>query len=158
MRWAQLFVSLKILWYCLSLGLEWKLTFSSPVPIAEFSTFPGILRVALGVKNRKSKHSLWMLSPHLPILMCEEMWFWPTQSVLGWIAFTSSKYTLKSYCNKMWSYLEIMVITHIIAQVKKRWQEYTEELYKKDLNDSDNCDGVITCLEPDILELKSSGP
>ena len=36
--------------------------------------------------------------------------------------------------------------------VKKRWQEYTEELYKKDLNDSDNYDGVITHLESDILE------
>ena len=36
--------------------------------------------------------------------------------------------------------------------IKKRWQEYTEELYKKDLNDSDNHDGVITHLEPDILE------
>ena len=35
---------------------------------------------------------------------------------------------------------------------KKRWQEYTEELYKKDLNDPDNHDGVITHLEPDILE------
>ena len=35
---------------------------------------------------------------------------------------------------------------------KKGWQEYTEELYKKDLNDSDNCDDVITHLEPDILE------
>ena len=35
---------------------------------------------------------------------------------------------------------------------KKRWQEYTEELYKKDLHDSDNHDGVITHLEPDILE------
>ena len=35
---------------------------------------------------------------------------------------------------------------------KKRWQEYTEELYKKDLNDSDNRNGVITHLEPDILE------
>ena len=35
---------------------------------------------------------------------------------------------------------------------KKRWQEYTEELYKKDLNDSDNHDGVLTHLEPDILE------
>ena len=35
---------------------------------------------------------------------------------------------------------------------KKRWQEYTEEPYKKDLNDSDNHDGVITHLEPDILE------
>ena len=36
--------------------------------------------------------------------------------------------------------------------IKKRWQEYTEELYKKDLHDSDNQDGVITYLEPDILE------
>ena len=36
--------------------------------------------------------------------------------------------------------------------IKKRWQEYTEELYKKDLDDPDNHDGVITHLEPDILE------
>ena len=36
--------------------------------------------------------------------------------------------------------------------IKKRWQEYTEELYKKDLHDADNHDGVITDLEPDILE------
>ena len=38
--------------------------------------------------------------------------------------------------------------------IKKRWQEYTEELYKKDLHDPDNRDGVITHLEPDILECK----
>ena len=38
--------------------------------------------------------------------------------------------------------------------IKKRWQEYTEELYKKDLHDPDNHDGVITHLEPDILECK----
>ena len=38
--------------------------------------------------------------------------------------------------------------------IKKRWQEYTEELYKKDLNDPDDHDGVITHLEPDILECK----
>ena len=38
--------------------------------------------------------------------------------------------------------------------IKKRWQEYTEELYKKDLHDPDNHDGVITLLEPDILECK----
>ena len=38
--------------------------------------------------------------------------------------------------------------------IKKRWQEYTEELYKKDLHDPDNHDGVITHLEPDILESK----
>ena len=36
--------------------------------------------------------------------------------------------------------------------IKKRWQEYTEELYKKDFHDSDNHDGVISHLEPDILE------
>ena len=36
--------------------------------------------------------------------------------------------------------------------IKKRWQEYTEELYKKDLHDPDNHDGVITHLEQDILE------
>ena len=36
--------------------------------------------------------------------------------------------------------------------IKKMWQEYTEELYKKDLHDQDNHDGVITHLEPDILE------
>ena len=35
--------------------------------------------------------------------------------------------------------------------IKKRWQEYTEELYKKDLHNPDNHDGVITHLEPDIL-------
>ena len=39
-----------------------------------------------------------------------------------------------------------------IYNIKKRWQEYTEELYKRDLHDPDNQDGVITHLEPDILE------
>ena len=38
--------------------------------------------------------------------------------------------------------------------IKKRWQEYTEELYKKDLHDPDNHDGVITHLESDLLECK----
>ena len=38
------------------------------------------------------------------------------------------------------------------GNMKKRWQEYTEELYKKDLNDPDSHVGVITHLEPDILE------
>ena len=39
--------------------------------------------------------------------------------------------------------------------IKKRWQEYTEELYKKDLHEPDKHDGVITHLEPDILECAS---
>ena len=41
--------------------------------------------------------------------------------------------------------------------IKKRWEEYTEELYKKDLHEPDNHDGVITHLEPDILECKIKG-
>ena len=40
--------------------------------------------------------------------------------------------------------------------IKKRWQEYTEKLYKKDLHDPDNHDGVITHLKPDILECEIS--
>ena len=40
------------------------------------------------------------------------------------------------------------------GDIKKSWQEYREELYKKDLHDPDNHDGVITHLEPDILECK----
>ena len=39
-----------------------------------------------------------------------------------------------------------------VEDIKKRWQEYTEELYRKDLHDTDNHDGMITHLEPDILE------
>ena len=42
--------------------------------------------------------------------------------------------------------------------IKKRWQEYTEELYKNDIQDPDNHDDVITNLEPDILECESRGP
>ena len=45
-----------------------------------------------------------------------------------------------------------------VEDIKKRWQECTEELYEKDLHDKDNHDGVITHLEPDILECESSGP
>ena len=41
-----------------------------------------------------------------------------------------------------------------VEDIKKRWQEYTEELYKKDLHNPDNHEGVVTHLEPDILESK----
>ena len=41
--------------------------------------------------------------------------------------------------------------------IKKRWQEYTEELHKKDLHDVDNHNGVVTHLEPDILECEVKG-
>ena len=44
------------------------------------------------------------------------------------------------------------------AEEFKRWQGYTEELYKRDVNDSDNHDGVITHLEPDFWSARSSGP
>ena len=42
--------------------------------------------------------------------------------------------------------------------IKKRWQEYMQELYKKDLHDPDNHNGVITHLEPDIWNVTSNGP
>ena len=42
--------------------------------------------------------------------------------------------------------------------ITKRWQEYTEKLYKTDLHDPDNHDGEITHIEPDILNVKSSWP
>ena len=44
-----------------------------------------------------------------------------------------------------------MILTEA-EDIKKRWQDYTEELYKKDLHDTDDYDGVITHLEPDILD------
>ena len=43
-------------------------------------------------------------------------------------------------------------------KIKKRWQEYIEELYKKDLHNPDNNNGTITYLEPDILECEVKGP
>ena len=45
----------------------------------------------------------------------------------------------------------------LTEKIKKSWQEHTEELYKKDLQDPDNHDGVITHLEPDILECEVKG-
>ena len=42
-------------------------------------------------------------------------------------------------------------------EIEKRWQEYTEELYRKDLNDPDNHDGAVSHLEPDILECEVKG-
>ena len=45
----------------------------------------------------------------------------------------------------------------VTENIKKRWQEYMEELYKKQLNNPDNHDGVITHLEPDILEREIKG-
>ena len=50
-----------------------------------------------------------------------------------------------------------MDITEAV-DTKKRWQKYTEELYKKDLHDQDNHDGVITNLEPDIVECEVKWP
>ena len=51
-----------------------------------------------------------------------------------------------------------MDLREVEGPILKRWQEYTEELYKKHLHDPDNHDAVITQLEPDILNVKSSGP
>ena len=50
--------------------------------------------------------------------------------------------------------MDIIKDRKTMEDIKKRWQEYTEELYKKDLHDPDNHDVVITHLDPDILEYK----
>ena len=64
-----------------------------------------------------------------------------------------AKFTLIRFHAKMGSIKDRDGMDLIEAEdIKKRWQEYTEELYKKDLHDSDTHDGVITHLEPDILE------
>ena len=69
-RWVQLCGSLSILWHCLSLGLEWKLTFSSPVATAEFSKFAGILSAALS-QHHVSRFEIAQLEfHHLHWLCC----------------------------------------------------------------------------------------
>ena len=62
--------------------------------------------------------------------------------------------TKGTFHSKMGSIKDRNCMDLIAEDIKKRWQEYTEELYKKDLHDPDNHDGVITHLEPDILECK----
>ena len=63
MRWVQLCGSLSILRHCLSLGLEWKLTFSSPMATAEFSKFAGMLNAALS-QHRRLRFEISQLEFH----------------------------------------------------------------------------------------------
>ena len=63
-RWVQLCGSLTILWHCLSLGLEWKRTFSSPVATAEFSKFAGMLSAALSQHHLLGFEILFELEFH----------------------------------------------------------------------------------------------
>ena len=73
--------------------------------------------------------------------------------------FKSIRYTKGTFHAKMGTIKDrnCMDLTEA-DNIKKRWQEYTEALYKKDLHDPDNHNGVITYLEPDILNAKSGGP
>jgi len=68
-RWVQLCSSLSILWHCLSLGLEWKLTFSSPMTTAEFSKFAGILSSALS-QHHLQEFEIAQLECHHPHWLC----------------------------------------------------------------------------------------
>ena len=73
--------------------------------------------------------------------------------------FKKIRYTKETFYAKMGSIKDRNGMDLTEAEdTKKRWQEHTEELYKKDLHDPDNDDGVITHLEPDILFSKSRGP
>ena len=71
--------------------------------------------------------------------------------------FKKTKDTKGIFHAKMGKIKDRNVLTEA-EDMKKRWQEYIEELYKKDLQDPDNHDDVITNLEPEILDVKSSGP
>ena len=67
--------------------------------------------------------------------------------------FKKIRHTKRTFHAKMGSIKDRNGMDLIEADdIKKKWQEYTEELYKKDLHDADNYYGVITRLEPDILE------
>ena len=66
--------------------------------------------------------------------------------------FKKTRDTKGTFHAKMGSIKDINGMDLTEAKYIKRWQEYTEELYERDLHDQDNHDGVITLLEPDILE------
>ena len=69
--------------------------------------------------------------------------------------FKKIRHTKGSFCATMGTIKDRNGMDQTEAgDIKKRWQEYTEELYKKDLHDPDNHDGVITHLEPNFLECK----
>ena len=80
--------------------------------------------------------------------------------ILDWVAFPFSRGSSHSRDTTQVSHIAGVFFTSWATRealteaedIKKRWQEYREELYKKDLHDPDNHDGVITHLEPDILE------
>ena len=80
--------------------------------------------------------------------------------ILDWVAFPFSRGSSHSRDTTQVSHIAGVSFTSWATRealteaedIKKRWQEYREELYKKDLHDPDNHDGVITHLEPDILE------
>ena len=73
--------------------------------------------------------------------------------------FKKIRNTKETFHAKIGSIKDINVMDLTEAEnIKKRWQEYTEELYKKDLHDIDNHDGVITHLSQTSWNVKSSGP
>ena len=78
LRWVQLCSSLSILWHCLSLQLEWKLTFSSPVATAEFSKFAGILSAALSQHHLSGFEIAQLEFYHLHLLCSSWCFLRPT--------------------------------------------------------------------------------
>ena len=71
---------------------------------------------------------------------------------MDWLDLLAAQGTLKSLLQHYSSKTSILRRSAFFIVQLKRWQEYTEELYKKDFNDPDNHNGVISHLEPDILE------
>ena len=109
MRWVQLCGSLSILWHCLSLGLQWKLTFSSPVATAEFSQFSGNLDSILKSRDITLPTKVRLVKAMIfPVVMygCEswtvkkveswridafELWFWRRLLRVPWTARRSNQ-------------------------------------------------------------------
>ena len=99
----QLCGSLSILWHCLSLGLEWKLTFSSPVATAEFSKFAGILSAALSQHHLLGFEKTQLTHSRCPIKSCWMNWKYlfilQIKCISSWTSATCIVFFNCYYCN-----------------------------------------------------------
>ena len=112
------------------------------------------------LKKKKCKKAKWFSEQSLQISEKVSELIWKSNR-MGKIRdlFKKIRETKGTFHAKMGSIKDINGMDLIEAEdIKKRWQEYTEELYKEDLHDPGNHDGVITHLEPDILDVKPNQP
>ena len=112
----QLYGSLSILWHCLSLGLEWKLTFSSPVATAEFSRFVGILAPFTALSFRIWNSSTGILSPLLALFIV----MLPKVHLTSHCKMSGSRWVITpSWLSGSWS--QVGLRKHHYKQSESRW-------------------------------------